>query len=78
MPSFVKRDFFKGSLDIEKEKPKLKSDKIVAGDKVMHKSWGVGTVVQIKDEGDSKTVVIAFESKGIKNLNLEYAPIEKI
>jgi len=35
-------------------------------------------VVQIKDEGDSKTVVIAFESKGIKNLNLEYAPIEKI
>ncbi|WP_313342275.1 UvrD-helicase domain-containing protein [Sedimentibacter sp.] len=78
MPSFVKSDFFKGGLDTEKEKPKLKSDKIVAGDKVMHKSWGVGTVVQIKDEIDSKTVVIAFESKGIKNLNLEYAPIEKI
>ncbi|NYB75074.1 UvrD-helicase domain-containing protein [Sedimentibacter hydroxybenzoicus DSM 7310] len=78
MPSFVKSNFFKGSLDVEKEKPKLKSDKIVAGDKVMHKSWGVGTVVQIKDDGDSKTVVIAFESKGIKNLNLEYAPIEKI
>lgn len=78
MPSFVKNNFFKGGFDVEKERPKLKSDKISAGDKVMHKSWGVGTVVQIKDDGDSKTVVIAFESKGIKNLNLEYAPIEKI
>ncbi len=79
MPSFVKDSFFKGGLDIEeKPKPKLKSDKINVGDKIMHKSWGVGTVVQIKSEGDSKTVVIAFESKGIKNLNLEYAPIEKI
>ncbi|WP_312700737.1 UvrD-helicase domain-containing protein [Sedimentibacter sp.] len=78
MPTFVKSSFFKGGFDVEKEKPKLKSDKIVPGDKIMHKSWGVGTVVQIKDDGDSKTVVIAFESKGIKNLNLEYAPIEKI
>ena len=56
------------------EKPKLKSDNIVPGDKIMHKAWGVGTVVQIKDD----VVVIAFENKGIKNLNLEYAPIEKI
>ena len=55
-------------------KPKLKSDNIVPGDKIMHKTWGVGTVVQIK--GD--VIVIAFENKGIKNLNLEYAPIEKI
>lgn len=79
-PSFVKNNFFKGDLDLtEKEiKPKLKSDKIMPGDKVMHKAWGVGTVVQIKDEGDSKVIVIAFENKGLKNLNLEYAPIEKI
>ena len=40
----------------------------------MHKAWGVGTVVQLK--GD--VIVIAFENRGIKNLNLEYAPIEKI
>lgn len=79
-PSFVKNNFFKGGFDLdEKEnKPKLKSDKIQPGDKVMHKAWGVGTVVQIKDDGDSKVIVIAFENKGLKNLNLEYAPIEKI
>ncbi len=79
-PSFVKNNFFRGGFDFEEKenKPKLKSDSIMPGDKVMHKAWGIGTVVQIKDDGDSKTIVIAFENKGLKNLNLEYAPIEKI
>jgi len=79
-PSFVKNNFFKGGFDLEdkESKPRLKSDNIQPGDKVMHKAWGVGTVVQIKDEGDSKVAVIAFENKGLKNLNMEYAPIEKI
>ncbi len=77
---FTKNKFFKGGFDIGKkeDKPKLKSDKIMPGDRVMHKAWGIGTVVQIKDDGDSKVIVIAFENKGLKNLNLEYAPIEKI
>jgi DNA helicase-2/ATP-dependent DNA helicase PcrA len=80
-PSFVKNNFFKGGFDLEEEKeqkPRLKSDAIMPGDKVMHKAWGVGTVVQIKDDGSSKVAVIAFENKGLKNLNLEYAPIEKM
>lgn len=79
-PSFVKNNFFKGAFDFEEKesKPKLKSDEIQTGDRVMHKAWGVGTVVQIKDDGKSKVVVIAFDNKGLKNLNLEYAPIEKI
>jgi DNA helicase-2/ATP-dependent DNA helicase PcrA len=79
-PPFVKNNFFKGGFDLEEKesKPRLKSDKIQPGDRVMHKAWGVGTVVQIKDEGDSKVAVIAFENKGLKNLNMEYAPIEKI
>ena len=59
-------------------KPKLKSDNIMPGDKIMHKVWGIGTVVQIKGDGKDKVIVIAFENKGIKNLILEYAPIEKI
>lgn len=80
-PSFVNNNFFKGGFDLEEEKeqkPRLKSDAIMPGDKVMHKAWGVGTVVQIKDDGSSKVAVIAFENKGLKNLNLEYAPIEKM
>ena len=75
---FVKNSFFKGEDDIKHERPRLKSDVIRPGDKVMHKAWGIGTVVQIKGEGNSKSVLIAFENKGIKNLNLDYAPIEKI
>lgn len=77
---FVKNNFFKGEYDIKhgKNRPRLKSDVIQPGDKVMHKAWGVGTVVQIKGEGNSKSVLIAFENKGLKNLILEYAPIEKI
>ncbi len=63
---------------IEKEKPKLKSDDFELGDKIMHTPWGKGTVVQIKDNGDDKIIVIAFENKGIKNLSLKHAPIEKI
>jgi len=56
------------------EKPQLKSGDFALGDKIMHKMWGKGTVVQLKED----IIVIAFENKGIKNLNLEYAPIEKI
>lgn len=55
-------------------KPKLKESDFKLGDKVWHKLWGKGTVVQLKDD----IIVIAFESKGIRNLNLEYAPIEKL
>ena len=58
--------------------PKLKSDKLQAGDKVMHKAWGIGTIVQLSGEGENQKAIIAFENKGIKNVMLSYAPIEKI
>jgi DNA helicase-2/ATP-dependent DNA helicase PcrA len=78
-PSFVKDTFFKGSSTYEEEKkPRLKSDSIEAGDRIMHKAWGEGTVVQLKKDGSTTIAVIAFENKGIKNVILGYAPIEKI
>ena len=79
-PSYVKTNFFKGDVSYEQEekKPRLKSDSIQAGDRIMHKAWGEGTVVQLKGEGSEKIAVIAFENKGIKNVILGYAPIEKI
>lgn len=58
--------------------PKLKSDKISAGDKIMHKAWGIGTIVQISGTGNDQKAIIAFENKGIKTVMLSYAPIEKI
>ncbi|NLJ59139.1 MAG: UvrD-helicase domain-containing protein [Tissierellia bacterium] len=72
-------NLFKGGVEVNKKesKAKPKSD-LVPGDKVIHKSWGIGTVVQLKDDGKDKIIVIAFENKGLMNLSLEYAPIEKI
>jgi DNA helicase-2/ATP-dependent DNA helicase PcrA len=44
------------------------------GDKISHKSWGLGTIVQVK--GDEITA--AFNDKGIKVMMLPYAPIKKL
>ncbi|WP_368993709.1 DNA helicase PcrA [Caldifermentibacillus hisashii] len=49
-----------------------------AGDKVIHKKWGVGTVVSVKGEGDHMELDIAFPIPvGIKRLLAKFAPIEK-
>lgn len=48
------------------------------GDKAAHGKWGVGTVVSVKGEGDSKELDIAFPSPvGIKRLLAKFAPIQK-
>ena len=49
-----------------------------AGDKAIHKKWGVGTVVSVKGEGEDLELDIAFPSPiGIKRLLAKFAPIEK-
>ncbi|HEO8419486.1 DNA helicase PcrA [Niallia sp. FSL W8-0635] len=48
------------------------------GDKAVHGKWGIGTVVSVKGEGDSKELDIAFPSPvGIKRLLAKFAPIQK-
>ncbi|MBE7105616.1 DNA helicase PcrA [Bacillus cereus] len=48
------------------------------GDKAAHQKWGVGTVVSVKGEGDSKELDIAFPSPiGIKRLLAKFAPVTK-
>ena len=51
---------------------------VALGDKVKHKKWGIGTIVQIKDREKDKELVIAFEKDGLKRLLLSLAPIEII
>ena len=48
------------------------------GDKVTHKKWGIGTIVQIKGEKQDMQLNIAFPNDGIKQLLASFAPIEKI
>ena len=48
------------------------------GDKVTHKKWGIGTIVQIKGEKQDMQLNIAFPNDGIKPLLASFAPIEKV
>ncbi|WP_246565481.1 DNA helicase PcrA [Tissierella carlieri] len=59
--------------------PKPQGDKnldVSVGDKVKHKKFGIGTIVQIKDRDNDKELVISFEGEGLKRLLLSIAPIE--
>jgi len=50
-----------------------------AGDKVEHRKWGTGTVIQVKGSGEDATVTIAFPAPtGIKQLAVKFAPIQKV
>ena len=48
------------------------------GDKIVHTKWGQGMIVQIKKSEDGNELVVAFDKKGLKKLNQDYAPIKRI
>jgi DNA helicase-2/ATP-dependent DNA helicase PcrA len=48
------------------------------GDKAKHKTWGIGTVVNVKNEGEAMELDIAFPAPtGIKRVLAKFAPITK-
>ncbi|MFL6090973.1 MAG: DNA helicase PcrA [Aeromicrobium sp.] len=49
-----------------------------AGERVMHDSFGLGTVVALEGIGDSAVASVDFGSAGVKRLLLRYAPLEKL
>lgn len=49
------------------------------GDKAQHKKWGIGTVVSVRNQGESMELDIAFPSPtGVKRLLAKFAPITKV
>nr|WP_092069380.1 DNA helicase PcrA [Dendrosporobacter quercicolus]NSL47455.1 DNA helicase PcrA [Dendrosporobacter quercicolus DSM 1736]SDL90175.1 DNA helicase-2 / ATP-dependent DNA helicase PcrA [Dendrosporobacter quercicolus] len=48
------------------------------GDKAQHSKWGVGTVVDVRGQGEDQALKVAFPGQGIKELMLKYAPIAKV
>jgi DNA helicase-2/ATP-dependent DNA helicase PcrA len=48
------------------------------GDRVVHDSFGMGTVVALEGVGDRSVASIDFGSEGVKRLLLRYAPVEKL
>ena len=48
------------------------------GDRVLHPSMGLGTVVSLEGTGDKTIAAIDFGSEGVRRLLLRYAPVEKL
>jgi len=51
---------------------------LVAGDRVSHDAFGLGTVVRVEGEGEKALAHVDFGSSGVKRLLLRYAPVEKL
>lgn len=65
-------------LDLKKKSFKKDDSTYKVGDSVEHGKWGRGLVVQVKENPDGNELVIAFDKKGLKKLNQDYAPIKKV
>jgi DNA helicase-2/ATP-dependent DNA helicase PcrA len=48
------------------------------GDRVVHDSFGMGTVVAMEGVAEKSVASIDFGSEGVKRLLLRYAPVEKL
>ena len=61
-----------------KAKPAREVPNLEPGDRVIHDSFGLGTVVALEGSGDRSVASIDFGSEGVKRLLLRYAPVEKL
>ncbi len=75
----VKGRVRQGSLDrwIPPEKT-VGAAEVMAGDRVSHKSWGIGTVLEVIGAGDRATAEVMFDGVGRKRLLLAWAPLEVV
>ena len=48
-----------------------------SGDNVRHKIWGIGKVLEVIGEGSNMQMKIEFPTKGVRQVVVKYAPIEK-
>jgi DNA helicase-2/ATP-dependent DNA helicase PcrA len=51
---------------------------LVAGDRVLHTTFGMGKVITTSGAGDDVKADVDFGSAGIKRLSLKHAPLEKV
>ena len=61
-----------------KAKPAREIPSLEPGDRVVHDSFGMGTVVALEGVDDKQVASIDFGSEGVKRLLLRYAPVEKL
>ena len=61
-----------------KAKPARPIPALEPGDRVVHDSFGMGTVVALEGHAEKSVASIDFGSEGVKRLLLRYAPVEKL
>ncbi len=61
-----------------KSKPARPIPSLAPGDRVVHDSFGMGTVVAVDGVAEKSVASIDFGSEGVKRLLLRYAPVEKL
>jgi len=61
-----------------KAKPAREIPNLSPGDRVLHDSFGMGTVVAVDGVAEKSVASIDFGSDGVKRLLLRYAPVEKL
>ncbi|WP_395694067.1 DNA helicase PcrA [Nocardioides sp.] len=59
-------------------KPARAVPSLEPGDRVLHDSFGLGTVVALEGVAEKAVASIDFGSEGVKRLLLRYAPVEKL
>ncbi|GAA4109570.1 DNA helicase PcrA [Nocardioides fonticola] len=60
------------------KKPAREIPALELGDRVVHDSFGLGTVVTIEGVAEKSVASIDFGSEGVKRLLLRYAPVQKL
>lgn len=67
---------YSGPSDIDDLEPRYVPEdlELEIGDKVRHKIFGEGTIVGI----DGRAVSVSFAGRGVKQLNVDFAPLERI
>jgi DNA helicase II / ATP-dependent DNA helicase PcrA len=64
--------------DAEAKAQKRDIPSLDPGDRVVHDTFGMGTVVTVEGAGDRAVASIDFGSQGVKRLLLRYAPVGKL
>jgi DNA helicase-2/ATP-dependent DNA helicase PcrA len=64
--------------DAASKSQKREVPSLAPGDRVLHDSFGMGSVVTLEGSGPNAVASIDFGSGGVKRLLLRYAPVEKL
>jgi DNA helicase-2/ATP-dependent DNA helicase PcrA len=64
--------------DADAKAQKREVPSLAPGDRVVHDTFGMGTVVSVEGVADKAVASIDFGSQGVKRLLLRYAPVEKL